>query len=61
MVEFYTMDNVFYLSEAAPWDYIVKHSKQDDIALKIDTAMHTIEKTNIMLLHKYGYPPVDRD
>tara|TARA_R110002049_G_scaffold269032_1_gene445805 strand:+ start:1689 stop:3263 length:1575 start_codon:yes stop_codon:yes gene_type:complete len=46
MVEFYTMDNVFYLAEEARWDYIIKHSKQDDIALKIDTALHTIEKTN---------------
>ena len=40
-VPFYTQSNIFYR-----WDYIIKHSKQDDIALKIDTALHTIEKTN---------------
>ena len=43
---FYTQSNVFYLAEQARWDYIIKHSKQEDIALKIDTALHTIEKTN---------------
>ena len=45
-VPFYTQSNVFYLAEQARWDYIIKHSKQEDIALKIDTALHTIEKTN---------------
>ncbi len=45
-VVFYTQSNIFYLSEEARWDYIIKHSKQDDIALKIDTALHTIEKAN---------------
>ncbi|WP_445362489.1 type I restriction-modification system subunit M [Microbulbifer sp. ANSA003] len=45
-VPFYTQSNVFYLEEEARWDYIIKHSKQDDIALKIDTALHTIEKAN---------------
>ena len=43
---FYTQSNVFYLKEEARWDYVIKHSKQDDIALKIDTALHTIEKSN---------------
>lgn len=46
MVEFYTMENVFYLPEEARWEFIIKHSKQDDIALKIDTALHTVEKNN---------------
>jgi len=46
MVPFYTQSNVFYLTEDARWDTIIKHSKQDDIALRIDTALHTIEKTN---------------
>lgn len=46
MVPFYTQSNVFYLEEEARWNHIIKHSKQDDIALKIDTALHTIEKTN---------------
>ncbi|MFT6906338.1 MAG: type I restriction enzyme M protein [Oleiphilaceae bacterium] len=45
-VVFYTQSNIFYLPEEARWDYVIKHSKQDDIALKIDTALHTIEKTN---------------
>lgn len=46
MVEFYTMANTFYLPEDARWDYIAKNAKQDDIAVKIDTALHTVEKNN---------------
>ncbi len=46
MVEFYTMRNVFFLAEESRWSYIMQHSKQDDIALKIDTALFTIEKNN---------------
>jgi len=46
MVEFYTMENVFYLPEISRWSYIKKHAKQDDIALKIDTALATVEKNN---------------
>ena len=46
MVEFYTMKNVFYLPEEARWSHIQKHAKQDDIAVKIDTALHTAEKNN---------------
>ena len=46
MVEFYTMRNVFYLPEESRWSYIQKHSKQDDIAVKIDTALHLVEKNN---------------
>lgn len=46
MVEFYTMKNVFYLPEITRWSYIIENSKQDDIAIKIDTALHTIEKNN---------------
>ncbi|ORJ55890.1 type I restriction-modification system subunit M [Geothermobacter hydrogeniphilus] len=46
MVEFYTMKNVFYLSEESRWSYIQANAKQDDLALKIDTALHTIEKNN---------------
>ena len=49
MVEFYTMNNVFYLSEESRWSYILKHAKQDDIAVKIDTALHTVEKNNKVL------------
>ncbi|MEZ0186745.1 MAG: N-6 DNA methylase [Candidatus Reddybacter sp.] len=46
MVEFYTMENVFYLTEESRWDFIQQNAKQGDIALKIDTALHTIEKNN---------------
>ncbi|KIH78203.1 DNA methyltransferase [Geoalkalibacter ferrihydriticus DSM 17813] len=46
MVEFYTMKNVFYLSEESRWSFIQKNAKQDDIAVKIDTALHTVEKNN---------------
>ena len=44
--EFYTMRNLFYLPEEARWSHIQKHAKQDDIAVKIDTALHTVEKNN---------------
>lgn len=46
VVEFYTMKNVFYLPEESRWSFIKKHAKQDDIAIKIDTALFTIEKNN---------------
>ena len=46
MVEFYTMKNVFYLPEESRWSYIKKHAKQDDLAIKIDTALATVEKNN---------------
>ena len=46
MVDFYTMKNVFYLAEESRWSYIQANAKQDDLALKIDTALHTIEKNN---------------
>lgn len=46
MVAAYTKDNVFYLPETARWSYIQENAKQEDIALKIDTALSTIEKTN---------------
>ena len=45
-IAFYTKDNVFFLPEESRWSYIIEHAKQDDIALKIDTALYTIEKTN---------------
>ena len=48
-VAFYTKDNVFYLPEESRWSYIMENAKQDDIALKIDTALYTIEKTNPIL------------
>lgn len=44
--EFYNMNNVFFLDETSRWSYIVKKARQNDIALIIDTALHTIEKDN---------------
>lgn len=46
MVEFYTMKNVFYLPETSRWEYLKINAKQNDIALKIDTALATVEKLN---------------
>jgi type I restriction enzyme M protein len=46
MVEFYAMNNVFFLPEISRWSFIQKNAKQDDIAIKIDTALRTVEKNN---------------
>lgn len=46
MKEFYNMKNVFFLPKESRWGYIIENAKQDDIALKIDTALHTVEKNN---------------
>jgi type I restriction enzyme M protein len=46
IVEFYTSKNVFYLPEISRWEYLKKNAKQNDIALKIDTALATVEKNN---------------
>ena len=46
MADFYNQSNVFFLDEISRWNYILKNSKQNDIALKIDTALHNIEKNN---------------
>jgi type I restriction enzyme M protein len=46
MKEFYNQSNIFYLPEESRWSFIIANSKQNDIALKIDTALHTIEKNN---------------
>lgn len=46
MVEFYTSKNVFYLPEISRWPYLIENAKQDDIAIKIDTALFTVEKNN---------------
>ena len=48
-IAFYTKDNVFYLPAESRWSFIMENAKQDDIALKIDTALYTIEKTNPIL------------
>jgi len=49
MPDFYNMSNVFFLEEISRWSYLIKKSKQNDIALLIDTALHTIEKNNKIL------------
>lgn len=49
MVEFYAKDNVFYLPQSARWSYIQANAKQADLAVKIDTALNTVEKTNPQL------------
>ena len=46
MKEFYNMKNIFFLPEESRWSYIIKNAKQDDISIKIDTALHTVEKNN---------------
>jgi type I restriction enzyme M protein len=49
MPEFYNMKNVFFLAEVSRWSYIIANAKQNDISLKIDTALHTVEKNNVSL------------
>lgn len=49
MVEFYTMQNVFYLPADARWSFIQQHAKQDDVAIKIDSALAAVEKSNASL------------
>jgi type I restriction enzyme M protein len=46
MKDFYRMKNVFFLEDISRWNYIIKNAKQNDISLKIDTALNTIEKNN---------------
>lgn len=48
-IEFYTMQSVFYLPEDSRWSTIVKQAKQDDIAVRIDSALHAVEKSNPFL------------
>ena len=49
MHEFYSMKNVFFLQEESRWSFIMKHAKQDNIALMIDTALFSVEKNNATL------------
>lgn len=46
MVAFYTKDNIFYLPPESRWSYIMENAKQNDIPLKIDTALFKIEQSN---------------
>src|SRR5574344_1588954 len=43
---FYNAKNVFYLEETSRWSYIIENAKQNDIAIKIDKALATVEKDN---------------
>jgi type I restriction enzyme M protein len=46
MKEFYNMKNIFFLPDEARWSYIMENAKQDDLALKIDSALHNLERKN---------------
>ncbi|MDM3843074.1 N-6 DNA methylase [Proteus mirabilis] len=46
---FYQQDNVFFLPQVSRWSYVQERAKQDDIAVIIDTALSTIEKSNASL------------
>jgi len=46
MPEFYNMENVFFLDEVSRWSYLIQNSKQPEIPLLIDSALHNIEKNN---------------
>jgi type I restriction enzyme M protein len=43
---FYMKDNVFYLPVESRWEYIIDNSKQQNIAIIIDSALSNIEKNN---------------
>lgn len=46
LVQAYTKENIFYLPEKSRWSFVQQNAKQEDIALKVDTALSTIEKSN---------------
>jgi len=46
MKEFYNMKNIFFLPPESRWSFIIQNSKQDNISLLIDTALHTVENNN---------------
>ena len=46
MKPFYAKDNVFYVPECSRWSFIMANKSQADIAIKIDTALHELEKEN---------------
>ena len=49
MLPFYTKDNVFFIPEKSRWSYLMTQAKQNDLAIKIDTALHEIEIKNPIL------------
>ncbi|MEC5174261.1 type I restriction-modification system subunit M [Chryseobacterium nepalense] len=44
--EFYQAENIFYLPEESRWTFIMENAKQEDITLKVDSALKIIERTN---------------
>jgi type I restriction enzyme M protein len=40
------MKNVFYLPDISRWSYLIENAKSGDLAIKIDTALATVEKNN---------------
>jgi type I restriction enzyme M protein len=46
ITEFYTMKNVFYLPDISRWGYLIENAKSGDLAIRIDTALATVEKNN---------------
>lgn len=48
-VDFYTMENVFYLPADSRWQFVLENAKQDGLALIIDSALHGAEKHNASL------------
>ena len=43
---FYNARNVFYLGEQSRWSFIMENAKQNDIAIKIDKALESVERSN---------------
>ncbi len=43
---FYNAKNVFYIDEKSRWDFIMANAKQNDIAIKIDRALESVENSN---------------
>ncbi len=43
---FYNAKNVFYIEEESRWDFIMANAKQNDIAIKIDRALESVENSN---------------
>ncbi len=50
---------IFLLPEESRWSFIQKQAKQDDIAVKIDTAPHTVKKTSSSTVRNRPAPPTN--
>ena len=44
--DYYTMQNVFWVSEKARWPYLQANAKQANISVLLDDAMRLIEEDN---------------